>query len=478
MPSTSDSLTPQALAQLLWGRRGLWLRTAVAGAAVAALVAFGSPRSWRASQGFLIRGEAAGYAQQRLGKFTDLSEMKTVQETLLELARSESVVTATLREAGPPSGRWSTGWPSRADVEEFRDSLAITPPGGAEFGKTEVFYLCVQGESPERAAKLAASAAGQLELRMQQLRDERATSMVQELEQSVEAADAQLAKSVAELSAYERSLGADLPELRNLVTQFGGTSELAQRSLSIETEYRQVEADTRRNEQLLRVLHEAAADPRRLLATPGALLASQPALQRLKDGLVDAQLGAATLRGVRSADHPLVAAAEEALAQIKAEVSREVPVAIAGVKMELSLAEQRKADLSAELAKVGATHRVLATQRSKYARLVADVDNQMKQVDAARNQLSEAESARAAALASSVLSRIDRVETDDRPVGPGRVVTTAAGGLAGLLLGVGLVVTLWLPAPQGPAGRARSEGAADRSGDCVAVPFAPIAAAV
>ena len=72
------------------------------------------------------------------------------------------------------------------------------------------------------------------------------------------------------------------------------------------------------NRQLLALLEQAQADPTRLMAAPTRLLDSQPALRRLKDGLVDAQLRTATLQGRMSAEHPEVISAKEAETQVAA----------------------------------------------------------------------------------------------------------------------------------------------------------------
>ena len=55
------------------------------------------------------------------------------------------------------------------------------------------------------------------------------------------------------------------------------------------------------------------------------LLDSQPALRRLKDGLVDAQLRTAALQGRMSAEHPEVISAKEAETQVAARVHAELP---------------------------------------------------------------------------------------------------------------------------------------------------------
>ena len=82
-----------------------------------------SPRKWEASQAFIVRPEVASVSEERIGKFSDLSEMKTYQETILEIAKSQSVIQATLVEVGPPSNyRRPAEWPTALDIDDFRDT--------------------------------------------------------------------------------------------------------------------------------------------------------------------------------------------------------------------------------------------------------------------------------------------------------------------------------------------------------------------
>ena len=86
-------------------------------ALLAAVYSLIAPRKWRATQTLIVRPEAASVSDEGTGKFADLSEMKTLQETILELAKSQSVVQATLREVGPPSRyRRPEQWPTPLDV--------------------------------------------------------------------------------------------------------------------------------------------------------------------------------------------------------------------------------------------------------------------------------------------------------------------------------------------------------------------------
>lgn len=442
MPAEPASLTPARLVQLMLQHRKLLLGPAVAGAVLAAIVALVTPRDWRAEQGLLIRSDAAGYADQRLGKFTDLSEMKTVQETLLELARSRSVVTAVLGEVDGQE-------PSRQDIADFRDKLRLNPPGGAEFGKTEVFYIGMLDPNRDRAIALVESLSGQLDTRLTELREQRAGSMVAEVERSVAVARAQLHTHVEKLAAFEQSVGADLIELRFLTSPSGGQSELGQKALAIESERRQSVERRRQNEALLAELEAAVADPSRILATPDALLTSQPGLRRLKDGLVDAQLAVARTAGVRTADHPFVLAARRAQEAVQQELVHELPAAIAGVKLELQVAQGHETALAAQVQGLRSRSANLASKRSEYAELVANVEGQTSVLEGALKQLADAKSHRAGANSASLLSPIDRVETGVHPVGPGRTTIAGTGGLAGLLLGATLVFVL--KAPSNPA---------------------------
>ncbi|MCO6047291.1 Wzz/FepE/Etk N-terminal domain-containing protein [Aeoliella sp. ICT_H6.2] len=444
-----QSLSPRDLFQMVIRHRWLWITPMIATAVLAGCYSLVMPRKWKATQGLLIRPEAASLGGGRLGKFSDLSEMKTVQETLLELARSKTVVTETLQKVGPAkSWRAKSQWPTPQDVADFRDAMVMTPPGGAEFGKTEVFYLGVLDKSPERAAALTTSLAEALEVRTKEIRQKQADSMIAELDQGVDQAETELDKDIAKLTKFETSVGADLVDLRNLTNPIGGASESSQNNVAILAEIRANEAERARSEKLLAVLREAQGDPAKFVATPASLLTSQPAVDRLKQGLIEAQLKTARLLGKLAPEHPYVLAAKEAETQVRERLHSELGTAISGLEIELELGQQRAETLQARLAKNHESQKNLARHRAAYAKLVAAVDNQTQLVDAARNRLADAEVHLAGAQSASVLSRIDDVESGLKPVGPGRATIVAAGGLFGMLLGFGLVFVKYGPQRQ------------------------------
>ncbi|HEX3600802.1 MAG TPA: Wzz/FepE/Etk N-terminal domain-containing protein, partial [Lacipirellulaceae bacterium] len=376
---------------LLRSHLSWWAIPAVICALVAGVYTFVTPREWKATQALVVRPEVASVSEERLGKFSDLSEMKTLQETVLELAKSQTVIQAALREVGPPSGsRSAANWPSVFDVEAFRDCVDMRPPGGAEFGKTEVFYLSVTNSNSDRASQLVVALCNQLEHRMQELRDQSAQSMIAELQRTVAMADGDLSAQTKKLSTFEANIGADLVELRSLNAEAGSQSEVSQELAGIETERRANEASRNEHERLLKFLVAAKDDPQQLLATPNSLLVSQPAVSQLKNALVSAQLRTADLLGSRSESHPFVIAAREQENQIRTQLNNEVAVAIRGLQVEIDLCADRENSLVAK--KGAARERVahLAESRAEYTNIVSSVQNHSRLVEAAQKNLADA----------------------------------------------------------------------------------------
>ena len=442
------ALHPADIVRMLRTHVRWWAVPAVVFAVLAGAYSLVAPRHWSATQALIIRPEAASVSEERLGKFTDLSEMKTLQETILELAKSPSVIQSTLREVGPPSSyRRPQQWPTELDVQAFRDDIDMRPPGGAEFGKTEVFYLSVRSTSRDRASLLASTLCKQLESRMQELREQRAQGQIAELQRTVAMAEGDLGVQIGRLSEFEAKVGADLAELRSLNAETGGQGQSPQESQAIENDRRSNDARIRENQQLLKLLQAAQNDPQQLVATPNTLLVSQPAVSQLKTALVNAQVRTATLLGSRAEAHPYVIAAREAENRVRAQLNKEIGVAIRGVQAEIELASEREKSLGAKYNVTRDRMSHLAQNRAQYSNLVASVQNHTRLVETARKNLADARARQAGAHSGSVISRIDGVEAGIYPSGPTRKTITAAGGLGGLVLGVGLVFLFGQPVP-------------------------------
>ncbi|HEX7446678.1 MAG TPA: hypothetical protein VF306_03985 [Pirellulales bacterium] len=440
MPDDLRSQTPiRKFATLLITHCRRWLTPALTVAGLALAYAALRPDTWEAAQSMVVRNEAAGNLTEP-GKFRHAEEMKTTQETILELASSREVLRQALVEVGPPAGAAvSTAWPTATDIVDLAELVELAPPKGAEFGKTEVLYLTVRDHDPARGLALVAAISRQLQARFQQLRDTKAQGMIDELAKAVSLAEADLQEATARLTALESSVGSDLAELRMLLESFSGESDLRRKSAALETELREAQLAQTSNRGLLTLLESAHVDQGRLLATPGRLLESQPSLKRLKEGLVDAQLHTAELSGGMSERHPLVMAAMEAEREIGNQLHKELEIACRGVQADLELSAARATRLSEQLADTRARLAKLAGLRAEYANLIASVKNRSALVEAAQRELAEARGSQAGAHSASLIYSIDAPQLGARPVGPGRAVIAVVGLLAGLVVGGGVL---------------------------------------
>jgi succinoglycan biosynthesis transport protein ExoP len=448
-PASALSLPPRELVRLVWSQRKTWMiSTAVCGV-LAAAYALVMPRYWEASQALVVRQETAGATGSRPGKFADLYEMRTLQETILEVAKSQEVVVATIETVDRRLLGATAGPPSLEDIDEFRKRLKMLPPDGGEFGKTEVFYFSMKDKRRDRAIELVAELCRQLEIALKDLRRHRASSVFAEIEEQTHVAAAALDGETQRLAEFESQVGSDLGELRMLHSANSGQSDLRMEAVQLEADVRKFRTQVREIEKLISLLRAAQGDPLQLIATPNTLLTSQPALRRLKDGLIDAQLATSRLGGSRSANHPQVRAAIEAEGQIRAELHDELVTALRGAEVDLQLAGERLAATQGRLDDLQKRFARLASLRAEYSNRVAAVEDCRKNLERIRQDLSTARAAEAAAVGGSLVTRLDEPETGPHPAGPGRTVITGAGGVAGLMLGLGLVFLLAGGAPVG-----------------------------
>ena len=459
------SLTPHELVRLLVQKRKLLIIPAIVGGLLAAGYSLITPRYWEASQGLVVRQETAGAKGSSPGKFADLYEMRTLQETILEVAKSRQVVVATLNAVAQRMNGVAAE-PDAEEVEKFRERLKMLPPHGGEFGKTEVFYFYVKDPNRQRAIELVGELCTQLDAALKELRTERAQSLVAELQQQVDLASEMNGEQTAKLAALEKEAGSDLGELRMLHTSSSGQSDLRTEVVQLESDLRKFKTQVRETGELTKLLQGAQQDAQQLIATPNSLLTSQPALRQLKDGLMKSQIDTARLEGTRSSEHPQVKAAVESEKQIRNDLHRELAAAIQGAQVEQQLAEQRVAATETRLNDLQTRLEKLAAQRAEYANRVAAVENSRASLNQARHNLSTAKAAEAAAQGASLVTRIGQPETGAHPIGPGRTIITAAGAVAGLMLGAGLIFF----AVGAPVEQRSAEIIAVRPAEALAVP--------
>jgi uncharacterized protein involved in exopolysaccharide biosynthesis len=446
---------------------------------MAVIFALVRPDSWEASQALIVRNEAST-TPEVAGKFRQIDDMKVTQETILALAKSRDVLAATLSEVGPPANRKVKGaFPTPREIGALRKVIKLAPPKGTEFGKTEVFYLKVRDTDRARAIALTEALCGQLQAGYQKVLDKKGQSMQHELVDNVTVAEKALREASSKLTDLERQVGQDLAELRILHSNPSGDSDMRLRSITIENDIRRYQTQQRAARDLRVLLVDASEDPSHLIAAPNSLLESQPALKRLKEGLIDAQLKTALAMGSMTPDHPSVKAASLAEAEIHRRINNELKVAIRGVDSDLQLSTSQIEMLQKQLDDTRARLGRLANLRTDYSNLVIDVEHANKRLETARTTLADARGKQAGARNSCLISRLEAPDGGTDPVGPGRAMTVLLGVAVGLVVGLGVVV-LTIPAPQ-PLGnesntfRDRPVGASSSSSFNEAIAHAAVA---
>ncbi|NQT17664.1 MAG: hypothetical protein HQ582_33220 [Planctomycetes bacterium] len=416
-----------------------WVAPTVVLGVLAAGYALVRPATWEASQALIVRNEAST-GDDRPGKFPYADEMRKIQETILELAKSRDVLAASLRTVGPPANHKSRGaWPTELDVAKLRKAVKLSPPNGAEFGTTEVFYLKVKAHDQDRAVELATTIGEGLKSRYQKLLDDRAASMICELERTVALAEADLDTSTGQLAELERSVGSELAELRILDGSPSGNSDLRQKVVAVDSECRGAREALRAKVELLSLLESCQSDPERLLALPDRLLESHVTLRKLLEGLTASRLKTCTLLGRMSQVHPLVKAAQFEEREIREKIGSECESAVEIAETELGLSEALVTSLEAQLADLRTQFESLSGQRAQYANWIAKTKSHTELVETARGSLANARASQAAARASSLIDVIGVPDTGIYPIGPRRSMIVLVGLVGGLLAGFGVM---------------------------------------
>jgi polysaccharide biosynthesis transport protein len=441
-----------------------WLVPALLVSSLSVAYAVFKRDTWEASQAVTVRNEAT-VGDNEPGKFRLEDEMKAAQETILEIAQSRAVLADALAEVGPPANRPAStamssaaispsaqspisespaatpagSWPSEADIGDLRDAIKLVPPKGADFGKTEIFYLKVRDRERPRAIELAERVCSHLERHLAKLRGARARDMIAELTETVAISRAELEEAQQRLSVLEKSVGSRLVELRMLEQSPAGVSDLNRELNEAETEVRQALTKQSVNRNILELLRGAQNDPRLLVSAPATLFESHPNLKRMADGLVDLQLETAALAGSMTNRHPQVVSSRQAEQMVRQQIFSELTLAIHAFEAENELAAGRLSFLEGQLASMRERMDGLVGMRVNYASLTREVDHRRLLLEAAQRDLADVKASRAVAEKCSLIHRIGSPDTGPRPVGPGRTTIVLAGIAGGLIVGLGIV---------------------------------------
>jgi uncharacterized protein involved in exopolysaccharide biosynthesis len=427
-----------------------WLIPTIAIGTLGSVYALIRPSTWQAVQALVIRDETVGELAPN-GRFSSTDARKAAQEMVTQIARNRTVIRDALKQyAAANPGRVRKDWPREADIQLLQDEIKVTAPKGAELGQSDLVYLSLRARSAHDAVQLNIAICDQLERYLQELRNRRAESVIQELTEKIKLTEQNLNEATERLETMERDVGSDLGELRTLNQTGAGESNLRTALNQIKNDLRNSRSNRTAQLQQLEILLAASEDPTALVATPNRLLEAHPGLRRLKEGLIDAQLRVAELMGKMNEAHPDVKAALNAEAEIRQDLHGELETSIRGLQADLQITDAVIRAHEKQLDEVQGRLDRLAALRARYGNLVEEVSQRSEQLRDAQRGLAEALATREASQTFSLITRVDTPDPGDRPVGPGRLVLLLVSWSGGFAVGIGCMLLLTPAGASGP----------------------------
>ncbi len=426
-----------------------WLIPAAAVITVACVFAAHHRDRWEANQAVLVRGDASSDSDGS-GEFRNSDEMKRVEETILEVARSTPVLEASLLQVGPdPSveGDEEEGeWPSKSAINRFRKDVQIEPPKGAEFGRTEIFYVKLRAYQPERAVALADAVCRNLQVEFDRVREARLRGTIAELQAKLKLADEELADATEHLAEIESAAGQDLALLRMLEKSTTGHAELTSSVSIAEANLRALRSDHQIKLQLLEQLRNARdhADP--LDVIPNETFDYLPELKRLKEALTETELELAQMSGNWTDKYPLVVAAGGRVDEVRAMISETIESAIRSLQAETQFVDSRAEIMENNIAGLKERLQGITRIRAEYSNWLSRVVNAQNLVAETQRRMTSAVGHQVAVANANLINPMGEPECSTGPVGPSQVEIIVVGIAGGLLTGLGFLV---LTAPFG-----------------------------
>ncbi|WP_442506586.1 hypothetical protein SH528x_005437 [Novipirellula sp. SH528] len=417
----------------------LWMGATVMFAFVGVCFALFSSDIYSARLPLVVRNEATS-SLERLGRFSSQTELKSAQETILEMTQNPEVVAGALRQIGPPSGTADPTWPPSDVVDRIaKDAVNLLAPQGSEFGSTEVVYLQVKAKNQQRSVDFCRAMFDNLTFHLRNIRKVRADSVISELNQARDLAQQNLDAASARMRVYEVKFAADLGELRNLNDAIAGDGTNRRTLEETVRELQIAELDLEKLNSLRELLVAGSENPDHLLASGSDLLSLQPSLLRLKDGLIDAQIRSSELAANRTEDHPALQNAKATELEIRSRMRDEAAVAVMAMQPTLAQENERVLRLKERRDQLTLRLEALAAARTDYSNVDAEVDHRTTLLETAQQALTEAQASRNAALSTNLVAELGPPQVSEKPIGPGGTLVTLGSASAGLLFGLGAV---------------------------------------
>ena len=404
---------------------------------------------WEAWQAVLVRSDASS-RDDGSGEFRNWDEMKRVEETILEVARSRPVIESTLKQLGADPDRVtneSTGeWPTTEAIARFREAIQIDPPKGAEFGKTEIFYVKVRAYNPERAMDLVSAVCRNLQIEFARVREARVLSTIAELKAKMALSEKELAVATRSLTEMESAVGEDLVLLRMLERAATGHADVTNAFSQAESSLRSLRSDFLIKLKLLEQLRSARQQPEPLDAISNDTLEHLPELKSLKEALTEAELELAHLSGNLTDKYPLVIAARGRVREVSEMITVTIESSIRNLQAETQIVDSRAGILESDVMDLKQRLDHVARLRAEYSNLLSRVSNAQILVAETQRKLADAAGRQVAVADTNLINPIGEPECSHGPVGPSQMEVLLVGIAGGLITGLGFLV---LTAPFG-----------------------------
>lgn len=436
---------------------------------LAVLYSLFATKTYTSRQSLVIRDNLVG-TFFKPGRFDSLDSMKSAQETILEISRRPRVVRAALEKLGPP-GFKGKSWLTDQVIMETQGRIQLGAPNGAEFGRTEAVVLSVQDSSRERSHKFITLLLDEIEISLRDLRGTQFKSMQKELAQAANMAQKSYSDSAKMLKKFEGEVGPDLATLISMNDSQSGTNTLQSELTTLNAEKRRAWANLQDVEKQIQILEEVRNNPEAIMEVPQELLQLQPTMASLALGLNEAVITYSTNKGRYKPIHPRVRESARAVSDIKQQINDKLIRTLDSLNYQMELRkgkfEQVEKLVAAQSTRLGE----LSGMRVDHQSLKAEVMKKREINGKAQASLAEVSSLGSSASDVNLISRIDEPQTEIYADGPSNKLIVLGGMLAGLMIGIGLVLfvvpideneqssDLFDPSPTVPPQRNQNESA-------------------
>lgn len=442
----------QHISNCLVEYRKLWLFPAIAGLLLATVYAFLiQGESWTARQTMIIRDDLLGQ-NFKPGTFISEESMKSAQETVLETARRPEVVRKVLEELGPETtsflglGSISSSWPSDQTIEDYRGNVSFESANGGEFGKSEVIVLAAQSSSPKRSVEFLSLLLTHVDKKLSEIRADRFESMEAELRATCESALKTREKLEDRVKEMDASFGTDIL----VFSSFNGGN--AGSPSAFETKLNEIKLDIRTASRKLselqsqkRALAGALNSSYKELPSSAELLANQPTLANKYESLSKARQKLSEAAGMYTSSHPAYKAAKQQVEAVIQQIRASMGTVARGLDSQITAQKDAIELLEALYAKNSETLKRVSRHRAPYMAATKELDKQNEDYSDASARLARMQSRKLASDSIKLLTRIGDPWIGTRPDGMGKRALALVGGIAGLLIGLGLVMIVAPP---------------------------------